>query len=125
MIIIAENERKHMIYKKFYMSDEELFNLNRKVAQTHFTRSSYLRLMVRGYQPKEDMPPDLKEFYFQLHRLYSPLSLCLNILLNRYPSVCEKTNKTYKNLGKLNCEIMETLSLYEEKRYRKKDDVNA
>lgn len=122
---MAENKRKHMLYKKFYMNDEELFNLNRKVAQTHFTRSSYLRLMVRGYQPKEDMPPNLKEFYFQLHRLYSPLSICKLMLSNRYLNASKKLQKATDNLSKLNCEITETLALYEEKRYRKKDDINA
>ena len=113
LVIMAESKRKHMIYKKFYMNDEELFNLNQKVKQTHFSRSDYLRLMLRNCQAKEEIASDLKEFYFQLHRLYSPLNICSFMLSSRYKSVSEMLEKVTANVRSLSFEIMDTLAIYE------------
>ena len=102
------------------MNDEELFNLNQKVSQTHFYRSYYLRLMLEGYQAKEKMPTDLNEFHCQLLRLYTPLGTCRFMLSSRYKSVSEKLEKAIDNIGTLDFEIMETLAISEKIR----SDVN-
>lgn len=102
------------------MNDEELSDLDQKVKLTHFSRSSYLRLMLEGYQAKEKWSPDLNEFHHQLTSLYTPLGTCRFMLSSRYKSASEKLEKAIDNIGTLNFEIMETLALYEKIR----SDVN-
>lgn len=102
-----------MVYKKFYMNDEELLNLNQKVEQTQFYRSSYLRIILEGYQAKEKWSPELTELYYQLHKLYEPLDRCRFMLSSRYKSASEKLEKAIKNLEILNFEIIETFGICE------------
>ncbi len=92
------------------MNDDELFNLTQKVKLTHCSRSSYLRLMLEGYQVKEKIPYDLNEFHCQLIRLYTPLGTCRFMLSKRYKSASEKLEKAIDNIKVLSFEIMDTLA---------------
>ena len=48
------------------MTQEEANDLNKKVQLTGMTKSSFIRVLIKGYIPK---PKPDKEFYVLLHKL--------------------------------------------------------
>lgn len=55
------------------MSQKEADDLNKKVKLTGLTKSSFIRVLIKGYIPK---PKPDKEFYVLLRKLYA---VCNNI----------------------------------------------
>ena len=100
-------EKTKPFYKKFYMSEEEFENLNKKAYMTHFNRSMYLHFIINGIQLCEKLPDDLQDIQVHLRRLYFPIS-CLQRAAGYDEELRLKSKILDNNIYTLICEIMDT-----------------